>query len=261
MSYPGAKGQAGVFHRIIGEMPPHDFYVEPFAGSARVFWEKRIAARSILIDADAGAARSLAAAVNAKLDAPGRALVDVVHGDGLKWLQNEGQDILWVDNAVIYCDPPYLLETRRSRRYYRHEMTDEDHATLLSALRSVKARVLLSGYPSELYGATLQDWRCEIYKTRTRGATVTECLWMNFPPVHQLHDWRYAGRNYRQRLGLKRLAARWLARLQAMPARQRGYVLHTIAQRHGELGRTTSEGLAPVGENFPLSPARDGFPG
>ena len=54
---------------------------------------------------------------------------------------------------------------------------------------------------------------------------------MNFPEPEELHDWRFAGNTFRQRLGLKRLAARWLARLDAMPARKRGYVLNAIAQR------------------------------
>ena len=30
MSYPGSKAQAGVFQRIIGQMPQHPVYVEPF---------------------------------------------------------------------------------------------------------------------------------------------------------------------------------------------------------------------------------------
>jgi DNA adenine methylase len=54
MSYPGSKGQAGVFQRIIGQMPPHSVYVEPFFGSGQVFWRKRRAASTIAIDLDPG---------------------------------------------------------------------------------------------------------------------------------------------------------------------------------------------------------------
>lgn len=32
MSYPGSKAQAGVWQRIIGQMPEHSVYVEPFFG-------------------------------------------------------------------------------------------------------------------------------------------------------------------------------------------------------------------------------------
>ena len=47
--YPGAKGGAGVWQRIISQMPPHELYVEAFAGSAQVLFRKRPAASSILI--------------------------------------------------------------------------------------------------------------------------------------------------------------------------------------------------------------------
>ena len=52
MSYPGAKGAAGVWQRIIGQMPPHKLYVEPFFGSGQVFYRKRAADWNILNDLD-----------------------------------------------------------------------------------------------------------------------------------------------------------------------------------------------------------------
>ncbi len=167
--------------------------------------------------------------------------MDVIHGDAVRWLQGASQ---WEHDAtaVVYCDPPYLLKTRRSRRYYKHEMTDDNHIALLNALADLKCRVLLSGYPSELYSWHLRGWRCCSYKTRTRGATVTECLWMNFPEPTELHDWRYAGQSFRARLGFKRLAARWLARLEAMPPLKRGFVLDAIA--HRQPGRSGTPDVA-----------------
>lgn len=51
----------------------------------------------------------------------------------------------------MYADPPYLLETRTSRRRYRCEYTREDHERLLALLRELPAAVILSGYPSALY--------------------------------------------------------------------------------------------------------------
>jgi DNA adenine methylase len=229
VSYPGSKGQAGTWQRIIGQMPAHSLYVEAFAGSAQVFWRKRPAAVNVLIDADAGVVADLRSrSHSAGFNAPGREAVTVLNADAIHWLRNADLPA----DAVVYCDPPYLLETRRSRRYYHHELTNEDHSALLAALVDLKCRVLLSGYPSPLYGDTLQNWRCCSYKARTRGSTVTECLWMNFPEPTALHDWRYAGKSYRERLALNRLAARWAARLDRMPARKRGFVLDGIRQRY-----------------------------
>jgi hypothetical protein len=220
MSYPGSKAQAGVFHRIIGQMPPHSVYVEPFVGSGQVFWRKRRAESSILIDRSPG--------VIARVSA--EAGVQALVADALQALPVLIPAL--PADAVIYCDPPYLLSTRAGRVYYDHEMTDQHHTLLLALLQEADCRVLVSGYPSELYGAALPTWRCLTYRTRTRGRTVTECLWCNFEEPDELHDWRYAGGNFRQRLYLKRLAARWLAKLDHMTPRKRGYVLDAISQRH-----------------------------
>jgi site-specific DNA-adenine methylase len=42
MGYLGSKAQAGVWQRIIGQMPAHSFYVEPFFGSGQIFWRKKL---------------------------------------------------------------------------------------------------------------------------------------------------------------------------------------------------------------------------
>lgn len=215
MGYPGSKAQAGVFHRIIGQMPPHSLYVEAFFGSGQVFWRKARAAHSVIIDLVPGCLVKAGAETG----------VSAICGDAISTLSK----MTLPAAAVVYCDPPYLLSTRNGRRYYEHEMSDGAHSSLLALLQGLPCRVLLSGYPSELYGAALQGWRCLSYRTRTRGKTVTECLWCNFPEPAQLHDWRYAGNSYRERLSLKRLGLRWLRRLEAMPARKRGYVLETLA--------------------------------
>lgn len=221
MSYPGSKAQAGVFQRIIGQMPPHSVYVEPFFGSGQVFWRKRRAGSTIIIDQ----APELIAAAGAE------AGVTAISGDALHLLPELAPAL--PQDALIYCDPPYMLGTRAGRTYYRHELTDEQHAQLLALLQGLPCRVLLSGYPSALYSSQLQTWRCLVYRTRTRGRTVTECLWANFPEPVELHDWRYAGQSYRQRLTYRRLAGRLLARLDKMPARKRGYLLDAIEQRFG----------------------------
>ena len=89
--------------------------------------------------------------------------------------------------AVIYIDPPYILSTR-TRTQYSHEMTDGDHIELLEVLNQSKARVLLSGYNSELYNQSLSNWhRFEFAATAEKGLPRTEVLWTNFQPAQQLN--------------------------------------------------------------------------
>ncbi len=242
MSYPGSKAQAGVFQRIIGQMPPHSTYVEPFFGSGQVFWRKKRARSNIVIDRKPGLIAKAGAEAGVK----------AIAGDALELLPTLVSTL--AADAVVYCDPPYVLSTRQGRFYYDHELSDQQHASLLALLQELECRVLLSGYPSELYVHQLRDWRCLHYRTRTRGKTVTECLWCNFPEPEQLHDWRYAGQSFRQRLAFKRLAARWLARLEGMTGRKRGYVLDAVHQRY------LSRGLpAVIADTEPLKVGPSAF--
>ena len=88
--------------------------------------------------------------------------------------------------AVIYIDPPYVLSTR-TREQYSHEMTDKDHEELLETLNQSKAKILLSGYDSELYTKYLSNWeRMEFSATAEHGLPRTEVLWTNFPSNKQL---------------------------------------------------------------------------
>jgi DNA adenine methylase len=60
-------------------------------------------------------------------------------------------------NTFFYLDPPHLPSSRTKTRY-RFDMTEEEHIRLLTTLRAVEGKVLLSGYPSKLYKEFLSDW-------------------------------------------------------------------------------------------------------
>src|SRR4051794_34411839 len=55
--------------------------------------------------------------------------------------------------TLFYCDPPYVHETRHesSRDVYGVEMTEKEHRELAAVLKKCKGKVVLSGYPSDLY--------------------------------------------------------------------------------------------------------------
>lgn len=89
-------------------------------------------------------------------------------------------------DVCMYIDPPYVLSTR-TREQYQYEMTDHDHIELLELLNQSKAKVILSGYASELYDQYLSNWdRLEFSATAEQGLPRTEVLWMNFQPAQQL---------------------------------------------------------------------------
>ena len=91
------------------------------------------------------------------------------------------------EGTLFYLDPPYLPETRDARSDYNFEMTVEDHQELLTAIKGIKGKVILSGYQSAMYADTLNDWRVVQKETHAEGARQrTEVLWMNFDQAPDL---------------------------------------------------------------------------
>lgn len=83
-------------------------------------------------------------------------------------------------DVFIYCDPPYLLSTRKSN-LYKYEMSEQEHVELLELLKKHPGKVLISGYDNELYNSILTGWHKEFKETLAeQGLKRTECLWMNY---------------------------------------------------------------------------------
>src|SRR5207245_1105492 len=98
-----------------------------------------------------------------------------------------------------------------------------------SMLLYTNARVMISGYFSELYACALQGWYHETFKASTRGGVRTEWVWCNFDPrVVELHDVRYIGHNRRAREKLKRRRQRWVSRFLTMPAGERQMIREAL---------------------------------
>jgi hypothetical protein len=96
----------------------------------------------------------------------GPARYQVRVGDGVAFLRSYA----FTGSELVYCDPPYVRSTRRTRaRLYRHEMDDYQHTQLLAVLRRLPCAVMVSGYRSTLYAEVLHDWRTGEYQTQTRG--------------------------------------------------------------------------------------------
>ncbi|MEM7345771.1 MAG: DNA cytosine methyltransferase [Chloroflexota bacterium] len=157
---------------------------------------------------------------------------EFIQGDALEWLKQYP----WSGNEFVYLDPPYLLETRTCQRdLYDHEFyTEAQHTELLTLVKSIPAKVMISGYWSELYANLLADWHTVSYQAITRGGTMaTEWLWMNYPEPVELHDYRWLGDNYRERERIKRKRQRWIKNLRKMDLLERRGLLSAMAEVFG----------------------------
>lgn len=138
---------------------------------------------------------------------------------------------------LVYCDPPYMHETRGRSHLYRFEMSDRQHGALLALLRRLPCFVMLSGYWTRRYVDALADWHLVTFQTVNRaGRRTTELLWSNFPEPFALHDYRYLGKTFRERERIKRKQKRWVGRLHSMPLLERRALLHAISDAWGLTG-------------------------
>lgn len=155
--------------------------------------------------------------------------VTVICGDGIQFLrENAGY---FDRNALCYLDPPYVMETRKSGPLYRYEFTKAQHIELLEIARSLPCLVMISGYYSDLYTEALHGWAHTSFQAMTRQGLATEHLWCNFPiPPKQLHDYRYLGKNFRERERIKRKKLRWRKRLEQMKPLERYALLEALAE-------------------------------
>lgn len=212
MPYLGGKAQSGTYQRIINLIPPHDVYIEPFLGSGAIARMKRPARLSYGVDLAAQTATPPAG-------------MTVVRGCGLAWLEEYD----FRGGEFVYCDPPYLLHTRRSHHRYEHELDDAGHERLLGIVKELPCAVMISGYPSVLYTRELAAWNSEEFQVMTRGHTwATEVLWYNYTRPSVLHDLRYVGANYRERLRIRRKRERWRRRLERLPALERAVLFSAL---------------------------------
>ena len=207
MRYPGGKGKT--YQHIINLMPVHRVYIETHLGGGAVMRRKLAAMHNIGVDADARAVAAWS--------------TDPV--PGVEVFCKRAEDFLasypFQGDELVYVDPPYHPATRRQKRVYRLDYSEEDHERLAALLRELPCMVILSGYANPVYERLLSDWRTKTFEAKTHVNVRTETLWFNFEPPKQLHDSRYVGTDFRERQTIRRRIGRLQDRIARMDAVER----------------------------------------
>jgi DNA adenine methylase len=250
MAWPGGKDGAGVVQRLINEIPPHDVFVSAFLGDCALLRKIRPAGLSIGIDLDADNVRRwVRSAGDAGSSGDGSGVGScrqLFCCDAVEWLRfqfgwyrvarssGDGSGDATMlpagETWFVYADPPYLMDTRKSKRQrYAHEMSDADHVRLLETLVWLPCLCMVSHYPCDLYDRALAGWRSFTFRSVTRGGGLaTEKVWCNYPLPERLHDSRFLGRNKREREKIHRRVRRALGKVQRLPALERQAVLDAL---------------------------------
>lgn len=216
MGYAGGKGR--LWQDIVSLMPPHETYIETHLGGGAVMRNKRPAHTNIGVDIDPQVIHTASA-----WDVPGLILYNA---DALAFLA----DYAFEGRELVYADPPYVAATKKNRRYYRHEYTDEDHCRLLDALLKLDCRVMISGYPSALYEQVLREWEVKELVNVSHAGPRQERIWANFEFSPDLHDYAPIGGSFRERERIRRKTSRWVHKLARLPDLERRAVLAALIQ-------------------------------
>jgi len=212
-AYFGSKATSGLCQSIIALMPPHETYIETHLGGGAIMQRKPPALRSIGID------RNQRTLERFECSYP----VQLVHGCAHRFLT----DYAYQGRELIYCDPPYLHQTRSSSRRYRFDYEESDHLELLGLLKTLPCPVILSGYPATLYDECLAGWQSLELQVMNQGGVRTEKLWFNFTP-DRVHWAKHAGKNHTDRQRIRRKAETWGRRYRALPPGERLSVLAAL---------------------------------
>jgi len=115
---------------------------------------------------------------------------------------------------------------------------------LLITLCCCNCDVMISTYRNRVYDEMLMHdnplkrnglkWHRHEFPAMTRGGIATECIYMNYPPPSILHDFRYLGKDYRERERIKKKVNRHRERLNKLPAAERTAILSALIAEFNE---------------------------
>jgi len=216
MKYPGGKGAC--YQHLINLMPLHGTYIESHLGGGAVMRHKLPAGRNIGVELDAR--------VVAQWRETSRDDIELIHGDAATFLATR----TYTGDELVYCDPPYLKETRRGGTLYRHEYEVTDHERLLDVLATLPCSVMISGYDNALYGERLSRWRKHTFRTTSQKGLRDETVWMNFPTPAVLHDTRFLGDSFRERQTIQRRTQTLQRRVASMASQERAALIRWMSE-------------------------------
>ncbi len=216
MTYPGGKGRC--YKRIISLMPPHRSYIETHLGHGAVLRRKKPALENVGFDLDPN--------VVAWWRYRTPLACEVRLGDGIAHLRERA----FRGDELVYCDPPYLASTRRSRtRIYKHDWDEAQHIDALTVLRNLPCAAIVSGYASDMYDDMLTGWTRMEIDSWSQAGRVVETVWLNFVPGPALHDYQHLGATFRERERIRRRRQGIVRRISALSAQERLAMLEVLA--------------------------------
>ena len=220
--YPGNKAIQGILQKIVNEIPRCDVFRELMAGSAAVSSALAVPDENVHLNE-----KSEKVFQDLRFKYPSRIVTNDCAISIITFLPDKPKR-----EEMIFLDPPYRLHTRpHSQKLYEHEMSDDDHVQLLSAVlaKGENYKFMIIHPDDEMYNTMLASWRKVPVKIRYRNKTSLEVLYMNYPAPEVLQDYKFLGDGCHDRQRIKRKGDRWIAKLKGLPIVEQNYILDRLA--------------------------------
>jgi DNA adenine methylase len=225
--YTGQKTASGIIEFLLNATPKANVYVEFFCGSA-VFSNKisELSPNSeqLLCDKNNEVRQFIAPILSYNFQNCCYSQLDLSKLlDGTK-------------KIFIYADPPYLFSSRRSgRKYYKFEMSDDDHMHFLSYVQSLSAfgiQIMISHPKCSLYDKILKGWHTKEIKCSSRRGTYFECIYTNYDPSQiDLLTYDFLGDGFVDRQRINRSISNILRKIENLPLQHRTKLLADIKKQ------------------------------
>jgi DNA adenine methylase len=223
--YPGRKGAAGSWQKILAEVPRCELFIDAMCGSG-IIGSLIQGCKVYMNDIDPITIDALRKKAGNNVQFGNQHYLEVIKRF------NNGSP-----NRVFYFDPPYLITTRSTQaKLYRHDWVLEDHKVFLKAIQAIKSPVIVSHYPCDLYDQSLKKWRKLTYTAATHGGGRQESMYMNYPQPVLLQFPNLTGANFTDRQRIQRKVERLIKRLKNEPGNERAAILSAIISHFTYLG-------------------------
>jgi DNA adenine methylase len=244
-SYFGGKG--GCFRHLINQIPPHDTLYIPFAGHCAIARNMKPPQTIFLNDLDTAVIfwwrRTLEMMTPNSASEYSACQFKITSRCGIECLEELARDArreaagVGMSRSFIYLDPPYHPSTLTSKSRYKHVLNNDDHLRLLAICKELPCRIMISGYSSKLYATELKEWRHFDFPSATHGGQRTEHVWCNYPEPTELQDYRWLGRDRRERFKLLRREQNIIKKLARLSELERNALLAAVDSHFG-VGRS-----------------------
>jgi len=247
--YFGSKGGSGVYQNIISHIPRCKILFIPFLGHCAITRKIKRPYKLILNDKDPDVVEAWKEALlssgfilnngvtadiqkkqfNLDLiylfeDEESNSMISLFCGDAIKQIDHFKN----FSSICIYADPPYLKQTRRNdRNVYKYYSSVKLHKQLISIIKRMTAKIIISAYQCELYDST--NLNMYTFPAMTHAGLSEEAIYYNFDlDSVKLQDYRYLGKNFKDRERIRLKIARLVNKMNGLPTQERNALIEAI---------------------------------